>query len=1026
MINGLNIYKASAGSGKTYTLALNYLTLVLNTEKVDAYREILAMTFTNKAAAEMKERIIEFLSILSDPSHEEFESLKHNLESKSGQSINKVSERSVKVLEHMLHNYSDISILTLDKFIQQIIKSFAKELDFSSQFRIESNSEQVFIEVIDQLMELINSNEDLSEILEQFSIYKAQAGKSYKLEDELLKAAKQLENERSDSAVNLLKKLDIKGFKQLITEYREKYEQNLKELADNARQFSVCLKEVGLTYKDLRSVYSKVYKMGNPRNEKSLDNVGFTDNQLDTYQNDDLYTKSAPKSVKSAIDLIDLKLRAIIDSSIDKFNKHLAFESVIPALYTTAVINELDNLLLAVKKEQNILFFIDFNRLSSEIIQNEPVPFIFERTGTRYKHLMLDEFQDTSEAQWHNLLPLMLEVLSKGGLGLIVGDEKQAIYRWRNGNVEQFMALPSLQLPDSFDQTIYNFDPYTNQIEHLPNNYRSLSTIVTFNNQFFCALSEGLSSDYKEVYKNISQDLVKKDEGYITWRHYVKKESEFTEEEFNLFKTVELIHSALERGFQYKDIAIIVRSNSKGALISDYLMSQHQIPVISSESLRIDSVPDIQTILSFFRLLIEPKEKVHQLAVIKFYTEYHNLDYNAQIERFTVTKNKTLHIDIDGFLAQFQLNKFNKPQLSLSRFVHDLVKKLGFRISSIHIQFFLDKVAIFDKEQLISLNAFLSWWDKNRKRLNVVIPEESDAIKVMTVHKSKGLEFPVCILPFLNWKKTVSGETWVNHEDGQVDSLLMSYKKNLEQTTYAEEFNLEKDRVDLDLINMLYVAFTRAKEEMHIISSEEQFGADIWKKANVLLSENGSFYSIGQAITKSSASNPKEKWLDIKPADGLQIDFSIEAPINWALNEELNERQYGDLFHQVMSEISSEEDIHDALKKRLSRSQSALLSSMRQEIHTIISHPNINHLFEDGSQHFTERDLKNEQGETLRPDCIVRVEDNWYILEYKTGQPQKSHEKQLQSYGDVLREITKKNVELYLIYSRPLNVLKLN
>jgi len=280
MKKGLHIYKASAGAGKTYTLALNYLALIFGGKRSDTYREILAMTFTNKAAAEMKQRIIHFIFVLSESTHDDHSDLKENLEKRLERQLPRVTEQAALILEQMLHNFSDISILTLDKFIQQIIKSFAKELNFTQQFKIESNTESVYTEVIDQLMEALNDNEQLSSILEAHSIYKAQSGSNYKLEQELIRSARQLEKESSDAAVNALKKIDLNGFVLLIKHYENLYNSNLKQLADNARTFSKSLGSVELTYKDLKAYTVKIYQMGKADRESKSERILFTEKQL--------------------------------------------------------------------------------------------------------------------------------------------------------------------------------------------------------------------------------------------------------------------------------------------------------------------------------------------------------------------------------------------------------------------------------------------------------------------------------------------------------------------------------------------------------------------------------------------------------------------------------------------------------------------------------------------------------------------------------------------------------------------------
>jgi len=315
--------------------------------------------------------------------------------------------------------------------------------------------------------------------------------------------------------------------------------------------------------------------------------------------------------------------------------------------------------------------------------------------------------------------------------------------------------------------------------------------------------------------------------------------------------------------------------------------------------------------------------------------------------------------------------------------MHQLIQAFEFNHSQTHLQFFLDEVNTFDQDNLISINAFLSWWDQNRHKLNLVVPEDSNAVRVMTIHASKGLEFPICILPFINWPSSIKGDTWVEAKESKdIDSIMLSYNKSMTSTPLKNHYHSEQEKVILDNSNLLYVAMTRAEKEMHIICGEG-IGKTVFNLATSHLTNSGMHYLAGAPVYKlESTTTPPVQELNIEPAIDLQIDFSIEAPKNWEVSEVMDDRVYGDLFHSIMAKICVKEDIPSALEKCIISEDPQDLNDLKEEIEMVVDHPLIRPFFKSDFIHYPERELIDKKHMAHRPDCIIEGKDKCVILEY--------------------------------------------
>ena len=1022
-MKGLHIYKASAGSGKTYTLALYYLSVILSTGRNDAFKEVLAMTFTNKAAGEMKSRILDFLSILSQS--EESENKKQLISSLSDHidiDSTVVTKRAKTILHSLLHNYSDFHILTLDKFMQQIIRSFSKELNFNPHTSVESDQDGVFYEVIDQLMQQIGTDSKLESVFNGYSLFKTESGNSYRIDNELLSVGRELNREKSERYVERLKSIPLDHFITEIKDAKEKFTRNLEALDSNKSAFNALLASCGIELTDLDQLFKKIEKSSEP-DKYTRTTLELTEKQQAKLEDQNIYPqRTAKDTVKQTS--IDAVSQDLINHSIEaqrRVQDHYFLKQYISALYSTAVISEFEKALNQFKKEQDILFFIDFNRISTSIIRNEPVPFIYERMGTRYKHILLDEFQDNSVRQWQNLLPLLVEALSKGGLGLIVGDDKQAIYRWRNGNAEQFTILPDVKLPAEYDQNEFDLKRYVAVNKSLPTNYRSSKTIVDFNNTVFEKYRELLSNNTS--FNDVSQSSSNPKAGYVT----ISKTEKGTDfEQFNTDSILKRISNLRERGYAYKDICILVDRHKQGTVIADFLMLQHQIPVISSENLKIDKNPSVQFILHLLKHAINPNENIHRMAILKYFSQIQDLDYNGLIETYTRTEDKKISIDIQTFIDRYGSRINFTEYLTISGIVLAYIRAFKLDETEIHLQFFLNKVLEFEDRDIHSIVTFLEWWQQGRVGFNLTVPEETDAVNIMTIHKSKGLEFPVVILSFLDWNKSVGGQDWIDTKKDTIPSVLMSNSKSLLHTAHSSVYEQEKQFIETDQANMLYVALTRPISELHVLC-----GGGIGERLFSIVSEAYQIttdqIAIGTPTQHETSKAPLiSDGLKNNASDQNQVDFSIEVPKNWSPGEKSDERKYGTLFHELIAYVDVPSKMEHCLNTRIGNSNLALKNRLKDDINRIINHTTLKPFFTEGEAVYAECAIMDKQGDVYRPDRVVRLQSKTVVLEFKTGLEKPEHIEQVEQYGQLLLELGEKNVELYLIYTSTSNIIKRN
>ncbi|MBT8259856.1 MAG: UvrD-helicase domain-containing protein, partial [Bacteroidia bacterium] len=648
------IYNASAGSGKTFTLVKEYLKVLFNSPFKDAYKNALAITFTNKAVAEMKVRIIESLkefskaSILEEPS-QIFKDICNELDKKPQD----IHIKAGKLLDSIINNYAAFDISTIDKFTQKLIRTFAYDLKLPLNFEVELDTDYLLQKAVNNLIAKAGSEKRLTKILVDFAIEKADDNKSWDVSLDLIKIAKLLINENDIYALNSLRDKtlnDFDSFKKIVIERIGLAEKNIIKQSSTALSL---VEEYGLEYSDFSGgsrAYLPNYFL---KLEKLETNISYDSAWIKNLEEKPLYPeKSTSDDIKAIIDDIQPELVSIFNNTRTEVFSLLLLKGIYRNLTPLSVLKHINSELEAIKEEQNIILISEFNTIISDHIKKQPAPFIYERIGERFRHYFIDEFQDTSQMQWENLIPLLENSLaSENGSALIVGDAKQAIYRWRGGKAEQFINLFS------------DLNPfYVNKhVEDLPKNFRSSKQVVAFNNAFFKHLSTFAFRDetYSFLYKNAHQEIHQDNQGFVSLE-FIEIQNEDDKREIYAQQTLKTIQNCLENGYNLQDLCVLVRYGKDGVTISEYL-SKNGIDIISSETLLIKNAPEIKFIIQLLECISEPDNKLSKIKALNYLieTKLNIVNKHSIIECFKDTVIDVFFKDLEELNFYFNLNEFS-------------------------------------------------------------------------------------------------------------------------------------------------------------------------------------------------------------------------------------------------------------------------------------------------------------------------------------------------------------------------------
>ncbi len=1052
------VYQASAGAGKTFTLIKEYLKLCLaDKSAVTNYRNILAITFTNAAANEMKEKIVKALCEIIDSTAVDPDSMEAKLILELGINDSELKSNAQSLMTCIMHDYSSFCVSTIDAFVQKLSRSFAYDLGLPGQYTVSIDTEEVAEAVTENIGLRISDKDDyLTSILVDFSNNQFDNERSTAIEKQLAEFVTKLTQEKAyqEEENNNIKDAD-------------QYKQTLDFLNDRLVVFENAIKSF---VEDFRAVEHKYDLTVNDYWQKKSGVeafIGKLEKKEYIQPNSYFHTaiekrKCLSDTSKTEVNEALLKILGPLETYYrEEHGKFLFFKSQRNLLYLYALRTQIREAFKELAQDEEIVHISEFNKLLNKVMGDFSVPFVYERIGERFLHVFVDEFQDTSILQWQNLLPLIDNGLSARKMSMVVGDGKQSIYRFRSGEVEQIVNLPEIYAMPH-DERKAEFQRYENNLKsnfgftNLDTNYRSFAQVVDFNNAFFESAYHQLSNKLKKVYVDekpdsedgvcIFQKKAKKEEGMVQVELYEPKDHP------NYCKErVEAIVRELvdQRGYQYEDIAVLTRKKDLGSDIASYLNDKN-IPVISQESILLKSSDKVQLLVNTLRYLIEDDNLINVANVLYFWQMVqkvqHNMRFDGDISNWfgkvkDIARGNTAIESVMGIGEAGLL----KATLSQSTCIYDLCAALmriyGLdAIRDAFLNYFMEEVFSAQSGIKEGIKDFLTYWDAKQDKLSVK-SVSGNAVKVMTIHKSKGLEFPVVIYPDAitelddKLKRNVPNEEWLSPEELGFDAIPSLEKVLLKLDSTAEKMGdkpaerveMEKDSNRLDNLNLLYVAFTRAVQRLYVIAKTDTPNVilDFLKdKADHQVPGGESLvYRFGDPNFR----NPKEKTRETESvvlSESVSLDWFHNITVDadpsrlWhAESERLQPREWGELVHQVLSRIRYPKDTETVLKPYLADGtiDADTADWIRNMMVQMAQNGQIGAAFQPFAKVKTECEVLY-QGRVRRLDRCAELSDAIYLIDYKTGKKDEEHQTQVQTYASALREMTDKEIRAFLVY----------
>jgi len=1050
--HAFQIYNASAGSGKTHTLVREYLKIVLNSKRDDAYRNILAITFTNKAVEEMKSRIVWTLEEFSkDKLNEKVASMFFELVAQTGKNPKEIQEKSKRILKNIIHNYAWFDILTIDKFTHKIIRSFAFDLNLSMSFEVSLETKNLLAEAVDNLIYKAGEDEHLTKLLIDFAVEKTKDNKSWDVTREFLDIGDLLVKESGRAEILQFQDKNITDFLKIKQKASKIYGDLKNEIQLIAKNILQQIDDKGILHD---SFYGKNYvpnhiqKIANGIIEINTTHYKYLDQEFEGFVG--RYAKGVPQDQKNLIDEIALDILKEYKKINQKSREYLFCKAFLKNLTPISVLKNINKEFIKIQQDQNVLSISEFNQIINKEIKDQPAPFIYERLGDRYNHFFIDEFQDTSQLQWENMFPLIDNALSGqdkynvSGSLMIVGDPKQSIYRFRDGKADQFIELSTWKNPFS--------NPDKN-VKNLETNYRSFSEIIKFNNEFFDFLADDFSQEnYKNIYLESSQKTHNNLGGYVnisfidnknTYDSQNDEENEpFETDKMYLNSVLETIQEVQNEGFQYHEIAILVFKNEKAKLLAACL-TEKNIPNVSSQSLSIgnsDEVIFLINLLEFIKNKNNLQAKANFLYYLGSFLEVNSI-HDFLKKGIEISKENHFEAWLREYEIEFSFDQIRKKSLYES--CEMLIEIFLNKTNNIYIQSFLDLVIEQNVRNQSSIDNFLEFWEKEGYKKSIPSPQ-GNSIQIMTVHKSKGLEFPVVIFPFADTdyshhKSKGQKQIWIDNQIKEIEFPRLLIDNKSEVKEYSEKANEVWQKVNqeelLDNINLIYVALTRAAEQLYVISkmnfttknelkenrTSSFFIRFLRDKKNVF-DQNRLVYSFGnpqRKSTKKTIENNQKTIFPIKEKfDIKNIQIATRQAIMWNSKQQKH-IEYGNLIHTILSLINSEKDFNKTIDYCINKGMITLdkKEEIEDTIQSVIQHPKLKEFYNSDYRILNERSIIRKRKSLVKPDKVVLKPNNQaIILDYKTGKKNEKHQIQIQNYAESLKEMNIEVTQKTLVY----------
>ncbi len=976
----------------------------------------------------MKDRILNNLADFGqDPIPPKSSYMFHSLCEQLEMEPQALRERSRRVLKEILHNYAFFDIATIDRFNHRLIRTFARDLQLPQNFEVVLETDLLLDEAVNRLLNKAGKDNRLSAILIDFALEKTEDDKSWNISNDLLKIGKLVFEENHAAELKKLEGKSLEDFLQLKELLQKNKAKAEKDLASLAQLILDSVRAEGLEDTDFTRKYFPDFMKKIASGDLNID---FKAGWKKDFGQKPLYNKSATDSVKSSIDGLMPQLERGFEQIKSTFFHRAFLTNVLKHMVPLMVLNSIRKEVEALQKERDQLPISFFNTLISEAIRDQPAPFIYERLGEKYRHYFIDEFQDTSEMQWNNLVPLISNALEskddqgKAGSLLLVGDAKQAIYRWRGGHAEQFMQL--------FNKTENPFVAVPS-LQEKPTNYRSCREIIRFNNDFFTQTSRILGNPvYESMYlQGNSQQYNQKDGGYVSLQ-FVQGTEEEHQNDIYCREVKKAIEEVKEKNYSYSDLCILTRTKAQGILLADYLIEEG-IPIISSETLLLANHDPVRFLVNLLRHCLAPDEQEISYEILSFLLK-------DTTEKYTITKR---HLDSPGrYLSESygfdtaflrEATVYDSLEYAVGKF--DLAPA-----SDAYITYLLDEALLVEQKTDGSIVTFLEHWDKKKDKLSIVAPESMDAIQIMTVHKAKGLEFPVVLYPFAStgiYPSSGRNETllWLAVDPGQYQgftTLLLSQKDEMcHYSPLADQLYREEQQMqEMDAFNLLYVALTRPEQALYIFTeapakpkNEVKTYSDLfiyYLKSQGKWDERQTRYDFGtldpfEGSRKITAGDPVPFVYSKK--DRPELDIVTTSGMLWDTDRGLALGR-GNLLHALLAEVYIPADIEPELEAMLNRGavDPDAAEQLKELAYSIVRHPRLAAYYKEGPDIKNEMPIITENGLFLRPDRLVLQDGTAVIIDYKTGKKNPGYHEQLYTYADALEAMGYKVLHKIIVY----------
>ncbi|MGV8963309.1 MAG: UvrD-helicase domain-containing protein [Candidatus Saccharimonadaceae bacterium] len=1066
----LHVYKASAGSGKTHQLTGKYIRLLFGAPH--NYRHILAVTFTNKATDEMKSRIVEELHNLAMGNKSGY---LQSLKDEFGLSEPAIRQQSKGILESILHNYSSFSISTIDRFFQQTMRAFTREMGLTGGYKVEVDNKSFLPEIVDLMLNELDEdgNEDLIKWLLEFMKDRIEENKTWKINDEIVKLAYNLFDERfitlSAPVQDQIKDKEVlNSYKQTLLRITRDYQNQIKEIGKCAQGIA---SNYNLSFTDFSGGSRSLFHRFDAWAKGDLPDLAPTFFNLPDNV-DKWYSKATAPEIKSAIqgaygEGMNDCVKQILDL-YENCSHYSTAKEILKLFNTLGILNDVNNRLQTYRRDSNMLFLSDTTELLNKIIADSESPFVYEKIGSRLNHFMIDEFQDTSTMQWNNFRPLLQESLASGNYNLIVGDVKQSIYRWRNSDwrlLEEQIEL---------DFTTDNIQQHV-----LETNWRSDGNIIRFNNQFFTQAATIMQNEYvgsdeevknspyfstkiEHAYSQVTQQISPdkpKDEGRVSI-NFIDQEAVDDWQDEVMLQLPLTLEQLQKDGFRLKDIAILVRTRSEAVTISETLMqykdehpdSGYNYDFISNEALLINNSSCVKAVVALLNYINSPLEKtVRVRAIYEYYRFTTKLKASDIFDTYVQDNDEEFSTELQHNLAPI----ISLPLYEMTEALFDLLKLATKPTDTVYIQSFLDLINDYSANKTADLNGFLMWWNEVKLKKSLFSPADQDAIQLMTIHKSKGLQFGAVIVPFANWAFEPMANRnilWCKPSEAPFDELgvvPVYYSNKLASTIFKQEYLEEKLYSYIDNLNVVYVAFTRPKHRLIIFAPKRKEtktkSAEAIKTVSDLLWQSVSTIPLNQA-TDDTTLKLKEHF----DAESLSFNFGEAKAIkqepttatvketdhtNWQSTPFRNRlkmrlsgigyfsddgtRDFGTLMHDIVSGINTLDDLDRALEQKLLSGE--LTTEEKQNLHQFLfqslSLPEVQDWYSGDYHVLNEQQVLHPSLSFIRPDRVMIKDGAVVVVDYKFGEAVESkYIKQVQRYVNSIKGMGYANVVGYVFY----------